>query len=275
MNPSKRTGPTMPADEYDQEEVERLRYELAQRPAPTGALDDTARREIEARTEALEAELEERAAQEQKDEELDELEQEQENDFQSDSEEVDAQGRKKRNGHGATAVVRSRVRARRTRFLARFRQTANVRAACAYAGICRDTAYRWKEQDDWFREQWESAIRDFTDLFDMRGKQIAVEGVQEPIVAMGQIVGYKTTFSERFLLRWLERHMPDDWAPVRQESNVRVTGTVGDGAAGSGALSEEARKALTDRVRRLTPVLMARHSAGLKGANGTAPEQAK
>jgi len=261
----------MPADEYDQEAIEQLRADLAQRPDPIGTLDDTARKEIERGLDVLEAD--EQAREDDEKEimaEIDALNAPQESVNQSEAQD----GTKALSVEQTQTAARNfhpRVRARKTRFLSVLRQTANIRAACAAAGFSRRTAYRIRDSNPWFAEKWLEALEDFGDLADMKAKQMAVEGIQEPIIAMGQIVGFKTVHSEKLLLRILEKKRPEDWAPARSESNVRVTGSVGDGTAGSGALSEEARKALTDRVRRLSPVLMARHSAGLKGASVAVP----
>lgn len=267
----------MPTDDYDQGEIDALRTELAQRPAPTGALDSAARTEIESCTEDIEAVQEEIDAQEESEADLDALEYGQ-----------DAQQTALQDGNGTSAeggisvgmaptdVVRQppRVRARRTRFLARLRQTGNIRAASAYAQISKRTAFRWREKDAWFAQKWTEALEDYADLADMRASQLAIEGIKEPIVAMGQVVGYRDVFSEKLLLRILEKAKPEKWAPVRSESSVRVSGSVADGA-GAGALSEEARAALQARVAKLAPLLMARHSQTLKGqgpVQGPAPK---
>ncbi|HKQ74154.1 MAG TPA: hypothetical protein VJ810_10680 [Blastocatellia bacterium] len=48
-------------------------------------------------------------------------------------------------------------------FLETFAQTANVRLACARVGVNRSTAYRAREKDDKFAEQWDEALDDALD----------------------------------------------------------------------------------------------------------------
>jgi hypothetical protein len=44
--------------------------------------------------------------------------------------------------------------------------SANVRMACAQAGITRKTAYKWKEENKDFSEMWDSAVEDGLDVLE-------------------------------------------------------------------------------------------------------------
>jgi len=53
---------------------------------------------------------------------------------------------------------------KRVAFLVQLSNTANVRRACEAAGISRPTAYRWREADPDFAEQWDAALECAHDL---------------------------------------------------------------------------------------------------------------
>src|SRR3990167_9216297 len=62
------------------------------------------------------------------------------------------------------------------RFIHAFRDTANVRMACESAGISRDTAYRHRNSDPTFREQWDQAREDAIDTLEKTAWARAKEG---------------------------------------------------------------------------------------------------
>jgi hypothetical protein len=54
----------------------------------------------------------------------------------------------------------------RSVFLAALADSANVRAACEAAGISRETAYHYREKNEAFRAEWETAIQDACDTLE-------------------------------------------------------------------------------------------------------------
>ncbi len=62
------------------------------------------------------------------------------------------------------------------RFLESLRATPNVKAACAAAGVSRQTAYRTRDGDSEFREAWQSALDASVDELEARAFQFALEG---------------------------------------------------------------------------------------------------
>ncbi len=70
---------------------------------------------------------------------------------------------------------------RQKAFLAAFRETGNVRLACKAAGVGRSTHYRWREKDSEYREAFDQAKEDATDVLEAEAHRRAVEGWEEPV----------------------------------------------------------------------------------------------
>lgn len=75
-----------------------------------------------------------------------------------------------------TATTAKRIERWQERFLASLRETPNVKAACAAAGVSRQTVYRTRDADLAFREEWQSALDASVDELEARAFQLALEG---------------------------------------------------------------------------------------------------
>jgi hypothetical protein len=62
------------------------------------------------------------------------------------------------------------------RFLQCLRVSPDVSAACAQVGISRQTAYRWREQDETFRAEWADAISESVEKLEALAFKKAAEG---------------------------------------------------------------------------------------------------
>ena len=74
-------------------------------------------------------------------------------------------------------------------FLAAFRETGVVRAACDAAGVAKSVVYLRKHSDKKFAEQWEEAYGDAADLLELEVKRRAHDGVDEPVIHKGELMG--------------------------------------------------------------------------------------
>ncbi len=121
----------------------------------------------------------------------------------------------------STRPTRSRRRARaargrrylrttqaQTRFLAEFAQCGNVRRAAVAAGVGRRTVYRWLEQPR-FKTLYDEAHDEALDLLEEEARRRAVEGVLEPVVSGGKIVGRVRKYSDNLLTTLLKAKRPD------------------------------------------------------------------
>jgi len=64
------------------------------------------------------------------------------------------------------AVTNSTPKTKKERWLTVFRDSGNVRLACFSVGIDRTLAYKWRERDPKFAEEWSQAEEDASDLLE-------------------------------------------------------------------------------------------------------------
>lgn len=70
----------------------------------------------------------------------------------------------------------NRVARWQKRFLESLRAIPNVKAACAAAGVSRQTAYRTRDSDSAFRDEWQSALDASVDELEAAAFKMALEG---------------------------------------------------------------------------------------------------
>lgn len=128
-------------------------------------------------------------------------------------------GRPKRTSHKMTPPATDR-------FLASLADNGEWKAACAAAGITRQTAYFHHRENPDFAEACEAALgRLDTDIL-ATARRLAIDGVDEPIFSKtGEQVGTRKRYDTRILLRWLERRYPAEWGK-KVQVDQNVSGTV-------------------------------------------------
>lgn len=95
------------------------------------------------------------------------------------------------------------------KFLQVLRQTPDVKSACRVARVARSTAYRRREADEAFRQQWDDALAASVDELEAVAFRIARDGDANLI---------------QFLLRC---HRPEIYRDVsRHEVDARVCGVI-------------------------------------------------
>ena len=115
------------------------------------------------------------------------------------------------------------VRPQINEFLAKMRNSGNIRASCEAAHISRATAYRWRSQWSTFAAEWDEAKDDAVDWLDLEAWKRATQGA-----------------SDRLLMFLLKAHKPEVYSPVQ---SVKHSGT------GEGGEIEIKQVALTDAER--------------------------
>lgn len=105
----------------------------------------------------------------------------------------------------------------------RLRRT--VTHAAARVGVYRRRFYELRTTDEAFAEAWAEAYESGTDVLRDELRRRAVEGVEEPLVSAGKIVGTKLVYSDRLLELELKRRDP----ACRERGDVRVAITSADG----------------------------------------------
>jgi len=102
-------------------------------------------------------------------------------------------------GENWTDWTLTRARPYMDDFLARMRNSGNVRASCVAAGIPRSTAYYWRNKFKTFEQEWDEAKDDAVDALDMEAWKRATEGQ-----------------SDRLLMFLLQAHRSDVYSPVQK-----------------------------------------------------------
>ncbi|EIZ80820.1 hypothetical protein WSK_0502 [Novosphingobium sp. Rr 2-17] len=94
---------------------------------------------------------------------------------------------------------------RKVRFLDRLSEKGDVRAAAAFVGMSRQSAYVMRRRDVVFAQGWVAAMvlarRHAEEVLATR----ALDGVEEPVWFRGELVGARRRFDGRLLLAHLER----------------------------------------------------------------------
>jgi hypothetical protein len=106
---------------------------------------------------------------------------------------------------------RRRCISRRAAFLARYRETASIRAAAEVAGIAQNQFYEWLERNVPFQRDFESAQQDVADSLQDQVVELAVQGWEEPVYYRGRQCGDIRHYSDRLLMLMLKAWKPDQY----------------------------------------------------------------
>jgi hypothetical protein len=97
----------------------------------------------------------------------------------------------------------------REKFLAAMAGTGNASVAAKAAGIGRRTAYDYKEKDEAFRDAWDAAAEESTDVLELEARRRALKGVDEPIFRGKSQVGTVKKYSDTLLIFLLKGNRPE------------------------------------------------------------------
>lgn len=126
-------------------------------------------------------------------------------------------------------------------FLDHLRKTSNISQSASIALVERKTVYRWREADPAFAAAWDDAIDEATDMLEAEARRRAIEGDEEYVVSMGQLVKdpktgeYLTTRkrSDGLMTLLLKAHRPEKFRErydVQQSGNITMNITQDDDA---------------------------------------------
>jgi hypothetical protein len=111
----------------------------------------------------------------------------------------------------------------KARFLAHYRLTGNVTAACELAGISRrQVVYEWREHDETFLNAFQEAGLEATDRLEEEARRRAHDGFEEPVFQGGKQVGTIRRYSDTLLVTLLKARAPERF---RERVDVRRTAT--------------------------------------------------
>jgi AcrR family transcriptional regulator len=121
--------------------------------------------------------------------------------------------------------TRRRVsKAKQKQFLELVANAYSVTYAAAAVGVNRRTMYRLKDKDDEFAAAWDDAWEAGADVVSDEIRRRAIEGVEEPLVSGGKIVGSVRRFSDRLLELEAKRRRPGEYREsVKVEGGEPIT----------------------------------------------------
>lgn len=128
----------------------------------------------------------------------------------------------------------SRLRWRKA-FLAALGKTGVVVHAATAAKIERKEAYRLREKDPKFAQEWAEALEAATDVLEAEAVRRAVTGVKKPVYQGGERVGYVQEYSDTLLIFLLKGAKPDKY---RERFDVRAGSLPDAGSAIAAALDQ-------------------------------------
>jgi hypothetical protein len=99
----------------------------------------------------------------------------------------------------------------RPAFLEALAGSANVRAACAAAGVGRSTAYDHRGRDGRFAEAWDDALDEACDVLEAEARRRAVKWTERPVYQGGERVGAVREYSDTLLIFLLKANRPEKY----------------------------------------------------------------
>lgn len=111
-------------------------------------------------------------------------------------------------------------------FLSAYENNAlNVSAACKLANINRrQTVYEWRENDEAFRQSWDSIESSVVESAEQELYRRAVVGVNEPVYQGKELVGHVRRYSDTCLIFMLKAHKPQKYTQVQKIAPTDPTG---------------------------------------------------
>ena len=101
----------------------------------------------------------------------------------------------------ATAARKHRTRKKgRDLFLRALAKTGNVGLSVEASGVGRSTVYEWRDKDEGFALEWDTALEAASDVLEAEARRRAVEGVSEPVYYQGEVAGHVKRYSDVLLI---------------------------------------------------------------------------
>lgn len=117
------------------------------------------------------------------------------------------------------------------KFLKMYRETANIKYSCAYAGVNRQTFYDWRDHDAEFAARLPDANEDANDTLEFAAHDRAVNGVVSYVVSQGKLVYgpdnkplVERKYSDSLLTLLLKARLP---AKYKEQKQLEVSGPDG------------------------------------------------
>ena len=109
-------------------------------------------------------------------------------------------------------------------FLEHLGKTAHVGDSCKFAKVSPSTVYKWRDENETFKELWAEAVEQGTDRLEDEAILRATVGVDEPIIYQGEITGTKKRVSDILLMFMLKARRPEKF---KDRTETQLTGKDG------------------------------------------------
>lgn len=109
-------------------------------------------------------------------------------------------------------------------FLEALSECGNVSSACRAAAISRQYAYRMRDKDETFAQEWDDAARIGLLGLEDEARRRAFAGYERPVYQGGQMVGVTKEYSDTLMTLLLKGGMPDKY---RERVTTEITGANG------------------------------------------------
>jgi hypothetical protein len=124
----------------------------------------------------------------------------------------------------------------------------SVRDACAVAGVRRRDMRALIRGDAEFAEDYATARGRGVEQIHAQMVKLAIEGVDEPLVSMGEIVGTKKVYSERLLQTMFNALTPEGRATLGNKIGLEINTGGGDVKLQEGVALEDVAAFMRDHV---------------------------
>lgn len=94
-------------------------------------------------------------------------------------------------------------------FLETLARSANVTTSVRAAGITQTTAYTRRRTDDGFAKDWDEALDQGIARLEEAARHRALDGVDEPLMYQGEVVGHVKRFDTALTIFLLKAHRPE------------------------------------------------------------------
>ena len=102
----------------------------------------------------------------------------------------------------------------RKKFIASLKTTPVVSVALTAAGVSKSAAYNFRNDNEEFRQEWDDAIEEALDSLEQEALFRGKDGIEHPTALPDGKVVWIRRPSDKLLLRFLEAHRPERWAPA-------------------------------------------------------------
>ncbi len=121
----------------------------------------------------------------------------------------------------AEAVVAKKqptIAVRRTKFLKKLAQTANVSLSARHAGLSKSALYKHRQKHPLFATAWDDALGEALDALEQAVIERAGPGVERPVYFGGKLIGTVRNYSDALAMFMLRAHRPEVYARLSAEA---------------------------------------------------------